>query len=90
MKKKYTEYTITGRKGMGGRGDYITEWMSVKEINKIILEDKKYIEELKANGTYGDIYTMSLKIEHDSMYDVSQKGKSCESYRFHILDLNKF
>lgn len=64
-----------------------------KEVELRRKLNDKYIKKLKISGEYGKIIEnkITIDIEDDEIFDKKQTifSKSCESYRFEILDISK-
>jgi len=67
MKKQFTKYTITQKRGMGGIGDMALEWLTPQEIEQVWKDHRDYVEECKQDGTYGQEYTQTIEVQHDPL-----------------------
>lgn len=81
-------YTITLRKGQ--LGDFEAEWWTDEDYEK----HERYIEEIKADGTFGEEFEVSLTLKNCPLFDepIHNPKRSklpLESYRMIFLDLSK-
>jgi hypothetical protein len=71
----------------GYLGDFATEWWTEEDWNK----HNKYVEELKAKGTYGKPWICELVLKDNPEYDRPHhpiSGKPMESYRIEFIDFS--
>jgi hypothetical protein len=68
-------------------GDFATEWWTDEDYTK----HEKYVNELKAKGTYGKPWICELILKDMPEYDMPYKisGKPLESYRMEFIDFSK-
>ena len=87
MKKQYTKYTITQKRGMEGIGDMELEWLTPEQVEQRWKDYREYQEQCKQDGTYGQKYDLVIEMEHDPTLDYIPKTKSLEtSVSFQIVD----
>jgi hypothetical protein len=88
MDKKFTEFKLTQRYGMEGKGDWEDEWRTPEEIEQSNKAFKEYVENCKRKGIYGKEYTINIQMEHADMFDNFNSNKASESYRMVILNID--
>jgi hypothetical protein len=72
--EKFTEYNLTQKYGMEGVGDMEMEWLTPKEQEERWEQNKQYVENCKADGSYGKEYTTKISIQHDPTLDYTHSS----------------
>lgn len=88
MSNKKTEIrTVSATFYKGMLGDYSTEWWTQEDWDN----HNKFVEEYKADGTYGDPIDVEISFIPDPTFDEPKAIKgTIGDYRMGFIDLNKY